>query len=76
MIQTHGNMIEVFKTNVSNPQQADELIGLLHHILPGSTINFDLEDCDKILRIDHKLVEPTQVIALLADKGFRCAVLQ
>lgn len=69
-------MIEVFKTNVSNPQQADELIGLLRNFLPGGIINFDLEDCDKILRIDHKQVEPTQVIALLADKGFRCDVLQ
>jgi len=69
-------MIEVFKTNVSNPQQANELIGLLHHILPGSRINFDLEDCDNILRIDYEQVEPAQVIALMDANGFHCAVLQ
>jgi hypothetical protein len=76
MMQTGGNMIEVFKTNVTNPQQADELIGLLHHLLPGSTINFDLDDCDRVLRIDHELVEPVTVIRLLAENGVRCSVLQ
>lgn len=69
-------MVEVFRTNVSNPQQADELIGLLRTIFPGSRINFDLEDCDNILRIDNDQVEPAQVIALMKANGFHCAVLQ
>lgn len=75
MIQTHGNMIEVFKTNVSNPQQADELIGLLHHILPGSTINFDLEDCDRVLRIEGPEIAIGKVIELLSVHHFQCVVL-
>lgn len=75
MMQTHRKMIEVFKTNVSNPQQADELIGLLHHLLPGSTINFDLEDCDRVLRIDHEIVDPVHVTRILAGRGFECSVM-
>lgn len=69
-------MIEVFKTNVSEQQQADELIGLLLHLLPDSSINFDLEDCDKVLRIDHHLVAPDEVVALLANNGYLCSVLE
>ncbi len=76
MIQTHGNMIEVFKTNVSNPQQAEELIGLLRYLLPGSSINFDLEDCDKVLRIDYETVDPAHVTGILAGRGFECSVMQ
>ncbi|MBW7915002.1 MAG: hypothetical protein H3C54_15155 [Taibaiella sp.] len=76
MIQTHGNMVEVFKTNVTNPQQADELICLLRTILPGSRINFDLEDCDKVLRIDYESVDPAHVTGILAGRGFECCVMQ
>ncbi|MBZ0099845.1 MAG: hypothetical protein K8F30_12205 [Taibaiella sp.] len=68
-------MIEVFKTNVSNPQQADELIGLLHHILPGSTINFDLEDCDRVLRIVGPEIATGKVIELLSVYHYECAIL-
>ncbi len=69
-------MIEVFKTNVSNPQQADELIGLLRNFLPGGIINFDLEDCDKILRIDYSCIDHKLIIRKLELMGFECSVLQ
>lgn len=69
-------MIEVFKTNVTNPQQADELIGLLRNLLPGSSINFDLEDCDRVLRIDYESVDPAHVTGILAGRGFKCNVMQ
>lgn len=69
-------MVEVFKTNVTNPQQAEELIGLLRNLLPGSNVNFDLEDCDRVLRIDHESVEHREVIRLLAMNGFECCLLQ
>ncbi|HEY9177686.1 MAG TPA: hypothetical protein VIN07_08355 [Flavipsychrobacter sp.] len=76
MTQTHPDMVEVFKTNVSNPQQADELICLLRDLLPESRINFDLEDCDKVLRIDHESVAPHEVIRLLAGRGVKCSIMQ
>ena len=68
-------MVEVFRTNVSNPQQADELIGLLHHLLPGSTINFDLEDCDRVLRIAAPEIATAKVIELLRVHHYECAIL-
>jgi hypothetical protein len=42
--------VEVFKTNVGNQRTANHLKLLLER-LPACKINFDLEDCDNILRI-------------------------
>lgn len=69
-------MIEVFKTNVSNSQQADEIIGLLRNLLPCSCINFDLEDCDRVLRIDCEIIDADSVTDILTGKGFDCCVMQ
>ncbi|MEO6167000.1 MAG: hypothetical protein ABIO46_06995 [Chitinophagales bacterium] len=44
-------MIEVFKTNVTHPLQASLLIDRIHNAFKEYTANFDLEDCDHILRI-------------------------
>jgi hypothetical protein len=44
-------MIEVFKTNICQSEDADAVIDGLSKDLPGSRINIDLHDCDKILRI-------------------------
>ncbi len=44
-------LIEVYKTTVNGRQQADALKGLLLERFPQLTIDFDLDDCDRILRI-------------------------
>ena len=70
-------MIEVFKTNVQNQQQADLLLKLVHCSFVDYRANFDLSDCDRILRIQstNGLVQPQSVIALLAAHGFEAAIL-
>jgi hypothetical protein len=70
-------MIEVFKTNVQDPVQANMLIHHIHELFGHYRVNFDLEDCDKILRIQSKagIVEPEFVIELLRDFGFSAEVL-
>ena len=47
-------MIEVFKTNVEKTNDADKMVRLLLEHFPQSKINFDLHDCDKILRVEGK----------------------
>jgi len=37
--------------------------------------NFDLEDCDKILRVETEKVTPETVITLLKSQGFECSEL-
>ena len=69
-------MIEIFKTNIENAAQAVALLAILHHRLPSAEINFDLEDCDSILRIKCEKFCPLNVIQTLADHGFECLVLE
>ena len=69
-------MIEVFKTNVQRLHQAKKIIGLLHEHLPDSKINFDLEDCDKVLRIDSPEIIHAEIINTLQNNGFFCEELQ
>jgi hypothetical protein len=49
-------MIYVFKTTVDSKSKLDFANALLQELLPNSFWNFDLEDCDNILRIDSEAV--------------------
>ncbi|RYJ37667.1 hypothetical protein NU08_3189 [Flavobacterium anhuiense] len=48
-------MIYVFKTSVDNQAKFESASVLLNELLPNSEWNFDLEDCDNILRVDSEL---------------------
>ncbi len=48
----HKFMVEVFKTNVHKISHANRIINLLLQQFPGNKINFDINDCDKIFRIE------------------------
>jgi hypothetical protein len=69
-------MVEVFKTNVKDKITAAKIIADLFRHFPESKINFDLDDCDNILRIDSEKVIPEKVTEVLGGKGFRCEVLE
>lgn len=70
-------MVEVFKTNITDSAQAKQLTHLLQRLFAGYKVNFDLEDCDKILRVETHigLVQAELVIQLLWDYGFEAAIL-
>lgn len=68
-------MIEVFKTDVSDEKQASDLRHLLLRHFPTSRINFDLHDCDKILRIEGADFSSELVQALVKNSGFACDML-
>jgi hypothetical protein len=70
------NMIEVFKTNVEGTNDAGNIVQLLLQHFPGSRINFDLQDCDKILRVEGKDFSADKVMVLLKENGFHCAILE
>ncbi|OXA69714.1 hypothetical protein B0A67_18550 [Flavobacterium aquidurense] len=68
-------MIEVFKTNVQEIEQSQMIVQKLLEHFPNSAINFDLEDCDKILRIHSLSISNRKIIALLNALGFYCEAL-
>jgi len=69
-------MIEVFRTNIETTSDAHNLIEMLDQLLPGSHINFDLHDCDKILRVEGNDFSVDAIVSLLSKKGFNCEVLE
>jgi hypothetical protein len=72
-----GIVVEVFKTNVHSAQQAGQIIRQLQQILPEARINFDLEDCDKILRIatPADFINVEQVVTIVNAYGCSAEVL-
>ena len=69
-------MIEVLKTDVRDPEDANKLILEIDSSFPGCTANFDLTDCDRILRIEHPpTVDPVLFIELLGRFGYQAEVL-
>jgi hypothetical protein len=71
-------MVEVFKTNVTDSYHAQVLIAAIHKAHSDYLANFDLDDCDRILRIDcnSAQVQPSSVIAILNDLGFTATLLR
>jgi hypothetical protein len=68
-------MVEVFKTNIYNGEEAIRIKKLLHILFPESKINFDLEDCDKVLRVEG-IFSHEKVIDLITRFDYQCAVLE
>jgi hypothetical protein len=69
-------MVEVFKTNVQKRTESKMLHGILSEAFPSSKINFDLTDCDKVLRVEGKNTEAFRIITLVRENGFKCEVME
>ncbi len=69
-------MIYVFKTSVAKKKHVRQLSTFLNTLLQQSKWNFDLEDCDKILRIDSEENMVLQIIDLLHIHKFNCEELE
>ncbi|MFC0182457.1 hypothetical protein SAMN04515674_101418 [Pseudarcicella hirudinis] len=70
-------MVEVFKTNVKNKNQAKMLIHLIYETFQGYVVNFDLEDCDRILRVkcESGCIESEDLIHFLQKLGVQAEIL-
>jgi hypothetical protein len=69
-------MVEVFKTNVGRQVEARLIIQRLIKCFPGYKINFDLKDCDKILRVEGDNIAACRIIELLQAHNFYCVPLE
>jgi len=69
--------IEVFKTNVSTRRYANKLVNQIHKAFTHYNANFDLDDCDKILRIQctKGVIGSRKLIIFLKDYGCLAEVL-
>lgn len=69
-------MIHVFKTSVRTTKDVDKIRPLLDNLSSNLKWNFDLEDCDNILRIETSFISPNTIINLLVDASFDCQELE
>ena len=65
----------VFKTNVTSKRKVNKVRALLASFPAIRQWNFDLEDCDKVLRIEAIGLQPAIVESLLHTAGFSCSEL-
>ena len=68
-------MVEAFKTNVQKKTQSKMLLCVLSEVFPSFKINFDLSDCDKVLRVEGDNMDALRIMILVKEYGFKCEVL-
>lgn len=69
-------MVEVFCTTVNEEAEAEMLLAEIKFRFPECKVNFDLEDCDKILRVasSHK-IEMATIEKMVQSRGYSISVL-
>jgi len=66
----------IFSTSVSAPEQVTRVQPLLTSVQAIQDFNFDLEDCDNILRVVADDLSPRYIETLLNNAGFLCTELE
>jgi len=71
-------MIEVFKTDAKGFEQAENLLDAIRGSFINYRVNFDLQDCDKILRVESAsgYIESTSIINFLQEHGCKAQILE
>ena len=69
-------MVEVFRTNIIQHQEAKRIVETLLSVFPSFRINMDLSDCDNILRVEGKQVHTDEIVELVSSKGYWCDPLE
>jgi hypothetical protein len=65
----------VFKTDVKNEQHVDQVQSILNTVQAIREWNFDLDDCDNILRVVANGLPARRVEELLNAAGISCKEL-
>lgn len=65
-------MIFVFKTNVETKEQVDGLKDTINKSFPDCEWNFDLEDRDRIFRIESNETDISHIVSVFKSNGFIC----
>jgi hypothetical protein len=70
-------IVKVFKTNVQDQLAAKHIVLALQQSFAHYMINFDLGDCDRILRIESQRepIDESDIRLLVAACGYHCEPL-
>ena len=75
-LQEAERVVEIFKTNVQKESDRDYIMMVMQKQFPDYKINFDLEDCDKILRIEGVDLQCDNVMNHVSGLGYTCVRLE
>lgn len=65
-------VVEIFRTNVINKTNSRRVVKELNQLYPECVINFDLDDCDHILRVEGNNFSNIAIVAIVKRMGFEC----
>ena len=68
--------LTIFKTNVTTTAQSLNMQLMLKGLPSTAECNFDLDDCDKILRLVSTDLQPSRICQLLNKEGFHCEPME
>lgn len=70
-------MIEVYKTNILKKKQAKGIEKQIKKKFPNYCVDFDLEDCDHILRIEtfNEALDNDAIINIVQKQDFDIEIL-
>jgi hypothetical protein len=68
--------VEVFRTNIPSAEVAAKVVNMLQTLFQRYRINVDLDDCDKVLRIEGNNINTPEVIDAVCRLGYTCQVLE
>ncbi len=70
-------MVRVYKTNVNKHSRAKSILNAIRATQPGSDPSFDLEDCDKVLRIEctSEKIKEQEIREILSNYGHSLEIL-
>jgi hypothetical protein len=66
------NEIFIFKTSVHTEAHVHQVATLFRPVKSIKQWSFDLEDCDRILRVVASDLEPESIAQLLSNAGVAC----
>ena len=71
-------IVQIFKTDVQDQLVARHIILSLQQMFSHCRINFDLDDCDRILRVENQQgkIEEAEIQLMMAQCGYNCEPLQ
>ncbi len=70
-------MIEIFATNIRSIKDARIVEGLFSIVFPRLDVNFDLDDRDRILRVQSlSPIDPNSIVGYMRNLGFAAKVIE
>ena len=69
-------MTELFRTNVDREESARDICKEIANFFPAYAVNFDLEDCDRIMRVKSMDdIDARAIMVIVARCGFDAQIL-